>query len=182
MGFDMQAVDYVAAEPSMLTKGQVFALGESIAGQLGYNPGDDLRALVERVGGSVVVEDTLNSDPHRSGSLFVEGPDRFAIIVPAHTSLKRDQFTIAHEFGHFIVHYMWRRHAGQAVPEKMVAYRRGSERVEWEANWFAAAFLMPETRFRQEFISLAGNLSEVARIFNVSEQAAEIRAKQLSLI
>jgi len=178
----MTRADYVAAEPSNLTKGQVFALAESIANQLHYQPGNDLRALVESVGGTVRVEDTLTLDRDKSGSLYVDGPDKFSIIVPAHTSPRRDRFTIAHEFGHFIVHYMWRRQAGRGTPpDKMVAFRRGSERVEWEANWFAAAFLMPSSAFKEQFSKRGGRLSEVAEVFGVSESAAQVRARQLGL-
>lgn len=178
----MPRADYVAAEPSNLTKGQVFALAESIAKQLDYQPGGDIRALIEQVGGSVRVEDTLTTAPDKSGSLYVEGPDKFSIIVPAHTSPRRDRFTIAHEFGHFIVHYLWRHQAGKgSAPAKMVAFRSGSERVEWEANWFAAAFLMPEDRFKEEYIRSGGNLTKIASIFGVSESAAEVRSHQLRL-
>lgn len=173
---------YDPAVPSNLTKGQVFALAESIARQLGYEPGGDLRTLVESVGGSVRVEDTLTSDPEQSGSLYVDGPDKFSIIVPAHTSPRRDKFTIAHEFGHFIVHYLWqRKFGGRPDLQKLIAYRRGSERVEWEANWFAAAFLMPAQQFRDAYDEFAGNLASVAARFGVSESAAEVRARQLKL-
>lgn len=178
----MSSAGYVAAEPSMLTKGQVFALAESIAKQLDYKPGDDVRALVERVGGTVLVEDTLATDPNQSGSLYVEGPNKFSIIVPAHTSPKRDRFTIAHEFGHFIVHYLWRKQSGNAPSlDKMIAFRRDSQRVEWEANWFAAAFLMPSDRFREEFSRCGGDISRIALLFGVSDSAAEVRANQLGL-
>lgn len=179
----MSVGDYVAATPSNLTKRQVFALGESVAKQLKYQPGDDLRSLMESVGGSVRVEDTLTVDPGRSGSLYVDSPEKFSIIVPAHTSPRRDQFTIAHEFGHFILHYILPRQSGKSpVIDRMIAYRRGSERVEWEANWFAAAFLMPADKFRAEYAEHDGDISLVANTFGVSEDAAEIRAKQLSLI
>lgn len=178
----MSPFDYDAAAPSNLTKAQVSALAESIARQLDYKPGDDIRDLVKRAGGTVRVEDTLTIDPEHSGSLYVDGPNNFSIIVPAHTSPRRDRFTIAHEFGHFIVHYMWRRQAGvQNAPDKMVAFRRGTERVEWEANWFAASFLMPADKFKEEYRRLGGNLSAIAELFDVSEAAAEVRAKQLNL-
>ncbi len=72
------------------------------------------------MGGSVSVKDTLYEDPERSGSLYVDGPDKFKIVVPAHTSQVRDRFTIAHELGHYVVHYLWRRKAGLLADDAMM--------------------------------------------------------------
>lgn len=169
------------ATESNLTKGQIFSLAESVASQLGFKPGDDIHKLVETIGGSVEAQDTLTEDPEKSGSLYVESADSFKIIVPAHTSLLRDRFTIAHELGHFVVHYLWKRKNGGLNADTMVALRKGSDRVEWEANWFAAAFLMPAGPFAKALEEANNSLSEVAVKFGVSTSAAEIRAKQLGL-
>ena len=177
----MALAGYEQAQPSNLSKGQVFAIAESLAQQLGFGPGDDIQALVSRLGGTVKVEDTLTEDPSRSGSLYVESPNKFTIIVPTHTGHLRDRFTIAHELGHFMLHYMWRRHHGPKIDGPMMALRKGSDRIEWEANWFAAAFLMPATPFAQEFHQSGGQLPSVATTFQVSLSAAEVRARQLGL-
>lgn len=170
---------YTAATPSNLTKGQVFAIAESFAKQFGYAPGGDIHEFVRQIGGQVSVADTLLVDPQRSGSLYVEAPDDFRIVLAAHTGRSRDRFTIAHELGHYVLHYLWN-------PEKaggrMMATRRGSDRIEWEANWFAAAFLMPEKEFRDSFAVAGGNLDIVANQFSVSTSAAEVRAKGLNLV
>lgn len=170
------------ATESNLTKGQIFSLAESIANQLGFRPGDDIHKVVEAIGGSVEAKDTLTEDPEKSGSLYVSGPESFKIIIPAHTSLLRDRFTIAHELGHFVVHYLWKRKNGNLSADTMVALRKGSDRVEWEANWFAAAFLMPAQIFTESFRAAGNSLPEVAAKFGVSTSAAEVRAKQLGLI
>jgi Zn-dependent peptidase ImmA (M78 family) len=49
-------------------------------------------------------------------------------------------------------------------------------RCEWEANWFASAFLMPEKAFSLAY--KAGNASET---FGVTQSAVEVRAKTLGL-
>lgn len=177
----MPRAGYEEASPTFLPKAQVYKLAESIAEQLGFKPGDDIHQFIEKVGGTVKVEDTLTEDPEKSGSLFVDGPSNFTIIVPAHTSQARDRFTIAHEFGHFILHYVWARKYRGATFDRMMALRKGSDRVEWEANWFASGFLMPEAAFRETLRRL-GTISAVASDFEVSSAAAEIRAKQLGLM
>lgn len=173
---------YQPAQPSLLTKAAVHKLAESIASQVGWEPGGDIHAIVDQLGGCVEIEDTLLSDPEHTGSLYVDGPRKFRIIVPSHTSPERDRFTIAHEFGHFILHYLWMRKKDPNYPKKVVAYRRGSERIEWEANWFAGAFLMPADTFRYRYDAEDGDLWQIADYFKVSTKAAEIRAKDLGLV
>jgi Zn-dependent peptidase ImmA (M78 family) len=64
----------------------------------------------------------------------------------------------------------------------MRALRYGTGREEWEANWFSAAFLMPEEEFRSAFNAHDGDLSEVASIFSVSIAAAKVRATAIGLL
>lgn len=52
-------------------------------------------------------------------------------------------------------------------------------RAEWEANWFAAAFLMPKEVFEEKIKSTS--LQDAANFFDVSMSAAKIRAKSLGL-
>jgi hypothetical protein len=180
MGSGMTA--YEPAQPSHVTKAAVHKLGESIASQVGYKAGGDITDVIISLGGSVEIEDTLLTDPEKTGSLYVDGPKKFRIIVPSHTSPERDRFTIAHEFGHFILHYLWQRQKNPNYPEKVVAFRRGSDRIEWEANWFAGAFLMPTTDFMQSYANNSGTLWKIANEFKVSAKAAGVRAKDLALI
>lgn len=175
-------IAYQPAQPSLLTKAAVHKLAESIASQVGWEPGGDIQSVVSKLGGSVEVEDTLLSDPEQTGSLYVDSPKRFRIIVPSHTSPERDRFTIAHEFGHYVLHYLWQREKQPEYPERVVAFRRGSERIEWEANWFAGAFLMPAGSFRSAFTARNGDLWQIANQFRVSTKAAEVRAKDLGLL
>lgn len=169
-------MNYPQAQASNLSKPQVYSIAEAFSKQVGYTPGVSLVDIIKRLGGKVVVEDTLLTDPARSGSLVVEAPDDFTIILPAHTASTRDKFTLAHELGHYVLHYLW---AGQNG--RMMALRRGSDRIEWEANWFAAAFLMPTADFQTMHAKHNGNIHAVADEFGVSTSAAEIRARLLGL-
>ncbi|HEY0026497.1 MAG TPA: ImmA/IrrE family metallo-endopeptidase [Allosphingosinicella sp.] len=173
---------YLPAVESRLSKSQVHTFAEDVAKQLSFSAGEDIYALVERMGGRVQIEDTLLTDPEHTGSLYVDGPSRFRIVVPSHTSPERDRFTVAHELGHYVLHYLWAKKKNPAFPDRVVAFRRGSDRIEWEANWFAAGFLMPDAAFRAVFDEYDGNLHAVAGHFRVSPAAAEVRAKGLGLV
>lgn len=87
----------------------------------------------------------------------------------------RSRFTVAHEIGHFLLH------SGEARPRDLsVVNERIAERfrsVEWQADCFAAAFLMPEHIVRQFSKKL-----ELAQCCNVSVQAAENRMRSLGLL
>lgn len=63
-------------------------------------------------------------------------------------------------------------------------YPNNSEekRMDMEANWFAASFLMPETQFRAVFRAYNGDIISVAARFRVLPWHANLRAKGLGLI
>lgn len=172
----MTALAYPQAEPANLSKAQVHSLAEKFAELVGYKPGGNLNDVIEKLGGKVVVEDTLLTDPSRSGSLLVDAAGDFKIILPAHTSAMRDRFTLAHELGHYVIHYLFTRKEG-----RLMALRRGSDRIEWEANWFAAAFLMSREAFSSAYARHGANVDALASEFGVSASAAEIRVKALGL-
>ena len=177
----MSTADYAAASASHLTKGSIHRLAESVAKQLGYEPGDDLTALVKKLGGEVQYKDFWGGDQSDSGSTVISGEGSFIIYIARQTSYERDRFTIAHELGHYVLHYLWAKRKGKDV-QAMRANRYGSDRTEWEANWFAAAFLMPEQPFQDYFSEVDGDITLIADKFGVSSTAARIRAQALGLL
>lgn len=112
------------------------------------------------------------------------------IGVNKNHSEKRRRFTIAHEFGHFILH-------SKETPlfvdkTERTLYRNlesstGEIVKEREANSFAAAFLMPRRLLKREIdncdIESIGSITEyLAKKFNVSEKAMEHRLTNLGLL
>ena len=55
------------------------------------------------------------------------------------------------------------------------------KRAEWEANWFAAAFLMPSAEFKEIYEAMGRSTEFTAMQFGVSPKAAEIRAQSLRI-
>lgn len=171
--------------PTGALKARVHAFAEQVAENLQFGPGDDLLPLIKLIGGSIEVRDPDLDSDRLPESIVVRGDRDFTIYIPSMTSLERDRFTIAHELGHFLLHYplFKKRHPGQ----KMVATRwvdetdKAQQRCEWEANWFAAAFLMGSKAFKSAYAELNGSIPLLALRFKVSQQAAEIRAKNLGL-
>jgi len=176
----MAEIKYAAPKQCGLGKDSIYRLAESIRQQLAYTPGDDLDDLIEQLGGRIEYQDFWELESSATGSIRIRSPNDFTIYLPSYTGVERDRFTIAHELGHFVLHYLYPRQSGND-PGPVQAQRYGSGRVEWEANWFAAAFLMPEQDFRTSFTKNAGDFLSVAEQFFVSSRAAQIRAKSLKL-
>ncbi len=163
---------------SMLSKQQIDRIAESIAKQYNYNPETmSIDSFVSQFGARINIEDDDAFYENEHGSCIVYGNKNFEILVPRSTAALRDNFTIAHEFGHYVLH----SNAGNNISENdvLVFSRYGSDRLEWEANWFAAGLLMPRELFQRKLREFSGNIFWLASYFNVSTQAASYRADYL---
>lgn len=179
--YEKKSMTYSAPIECGLSKAAVDNFAADVANHLLYEAGADLERVVERLGGKIRVQDVLDFNRQSSGSIRIESQGNFEIFLASHTGPTRDRFTIAHELGHYFLHYIYPNQTGRRV-EKLEAQRYGTGRVEWEANWFAAGFLMPAEIFRQQFASLHGSTLLLADKFGVSNEAAQIRMKALELV
>lgn len=119
-------------------------------------------------------------DDDQTDAIVVEPDKSFVIRLSSETGALRDNFTIAHELGHLLLHWPKVRKAHDGCG--MRATRRVDEsqdslvRCEWEANWFASAFLMPEADFREAY-----SVGVASETFGVTQAAVEVRAKTLGI-
>ncbi len=164
-----------APEPTFLGKAEIWRTAEAFADSVGFLPGDSLGPLVERLGGTVSYLGVHDSFFEHDGSLRVEGPNNFEIRISSLTGAERDRFTIAHELGHYVLH----SRRGQ---RQILARRCGSDRAEWEANWFAAALLMPTADFKQACALYGNSVPLVAARYLVSQKAAQVRMETLGIV
>lgn len=132
------------------------------------------------------LEDTV------SGMLVIK--DNQAVIgVNSTHHPNRQRFTIAHEFGHYLLH---RNLASVFFDESLVFFRdkeasTGNKYQEIEANTFAAELLMPESVLKERIIeqpldafdeSDESAVRKLAAEFKVSVQALTIRLTKLGFI
>ncbi|MBF0097188.1 MAG: ImmA/IrrE family metallo-endopeptidase [Magnetococcales bacterium] len=170
----------IEPKPSNIRKEEIYSLGAKIAGHLNYGPNGDIEAAVRKAGGRIEFRDPWELDLGDSGSVRIRDLYDFVIFISTFTSSSRDRFTIAHELGHYVLHYFipFRNSPRSGGEDRtMICARAGEGRVEWEANWFAAGFLMPQDKFREALEQECGDFDLVAERFGVSSKAAEIRAK-----
>ncbi len=87
----------------------------------------------------------------------------------------RQRFTIAHEIAHSILHA-----ANSDLFEDKTFFRNSeSNRMEFEANVFAAELLMPRVAFENYIENVSPRVEDIASHFQVSSHAVRIRAKTL---
>jgi hypothetical protein len=97
------------------------------------------------------------------------GPSGFAIFVNKSHPETRKRFTIAHEIAHYVLH---EDKIGDGIFDDAL-YRSGlPEKMETQANGLAADILMPWERLMP---LVSTDPKELARQFNVSEEAMNIR-------
>lgn len=163
--------DAVEVSPLEVTTAQINDYARRVADQFGIYDDDgkaDLPRLLSMLGGKVEVKDGAES-------LLVHDDETFTIYVSGRTSPRRDRFTIAHELGHYLLHHL----NGDRQVRRFT--RQGSNAAETQANYFAAALIMPTEQFTQAHRALGGDLWRLARQFDVSPAAAEVRAAVLGL-
>ncbi|MCB1087911.1 MAG: ImmA/IrrE family metallo-endopeptidase, partial [Verrucomicrobiae bacterium] len=162
--------DLPAPQATGWTKQSIDDFAAKVAEELDYQPGTSLKPLIEKIGGKIVLGPV--PDTGTTGYIEVKGPAQFTIALSPLPGDYRNRFTIAHELGHYILHSKI-----GAVP--LFATRQAGSRAEWEANWFAAAFLMPANAFVDAWRESNGSIGRLINRFNVSGGAVEIRQKTL---
>lgn len=167
---------YRLPEPTNASKAQISKFAESVASSLGYSSEVSIEGFVKRIGGRISYLHPEDSVSDIAGSLLVQGKGDFEIILSGMSGTERNKFTIAHELGHYFLHYLYQNPSG-----KFMAKRSGSDRVEWEANWFAGGFLMPTAEFKRVYAKFDRSLEYTSLHFGVSQVAAKVRAQVLSL-
>ncbi len=174
MRYEQDQIDYLKGDNLVegnYRKQSVEDFATYVAKELSYNSPDDLENVVNNLGGRIHFHH-LDEWLGEKCSIFIHGECNFDIVLPVHTSPRRDSFTICHELGHYFLH-------SEQGKQPLIAHRSGSSRIEWEANWFAASFLMPKDRFRE--LCLSHPLESVAVRLGVSLDAAKVRAKSLDI-
>ena len=126
-----------------------------------------------------------------SGAIaYDKGLNTFMILINSKEQKTRQNFTTAHELGHYFLHSDTIKENEMIVDGENTLdgstflYRQTvpySTEVEVEANNFAAALLMPSDLVEKAWMSLK-NVEECAKIFTVSITAMSIRLERLGLV
>lgn len=146
--------------------------------------------------GDVDIVYVQNVDDTVSGAIYYQN-DRLKIVINATKPQVRQNFTLAHEFGHYVLHRDWLDEHKEDGLVDFAEYVDGGTPLfrrdvpvltdeaaivrEREANNFAAELLMPEDKLR-ELWDINPDIERAAEIFRVSKIAMAIRLERLGLI
>lgn len=147
-------------------------------------PIQNINDVVTALGGCV--EERINIDNMSDGSIRKQD-DGFIIYVSPFQSSERKKITIAHELGHLFLHMGYKINSELWNKQKNETYyRSGDSLMEYQANEFAAALLMPKKAYKEIMDQYTnGNQVEtdkVADYFGVSISAASNRGKFLGYL
>ncbi|TCQ24867.1 ImmA/IrrE family metallo-endopeptidase [Rhizobium sp. PP-CC-3G-465] len=132
------------------------------------------------------IEDIIRTDLDGCEGVLVPGdsrPRKWAIMYDAKQSPGRRAYTVAHEFGHFMLHRQMvdedADFSGGFHCSKDAIERGVGRNIEKEADEFAASLLMPLDDFRRhlpsERLATIERLGEAATRYGVSLTAAALR-------
>jgi Zn-dependent peptidase ImmA (M78 family) len=94
-------------------------------------------------------------------------------INPTHSQVRR-RFTIAHEIGHYLL--------GHDIRDVLEENLERPPNLEREANMFAGELLMPKEFLKKDIKTGITKVPDLAKKYNVSEQAMTIRLLETNLI
>ena len=158
------------------SKADIQKYAEELSSKFIYPRETFIYDVCTELGIEISFENPLLEQNNFNGSIYInKDEEKIKITLSNLTSELRNNFTIAHEIGHLFLH-------SSKTAHRTIGFNRyGSGRLEWEANWFAAAFLMPKEQFLLKYKFFNGALYELALFFNVSESAVKIRKKDLGI-
>ncbi|MBO1222566.1 ImmA/IrrE family metallo-endopeptidase [Staphylococcus nepalensis] len=160
-----------------------------------YDVINDLEGFIEQFNVKVFYSNMDGFDfPNQiSGYSIVNSQGYPEIVINANDSLVRQRFTMAHEFGHIIMHWDWLNNQSEGLDKEKyeILFRKNGFNNEYrdlkevQANEFAAELLLPHELIKQVIgniedlksnpISFNEMKKRVAAAFNVSESFANIQ-------
>ncbi len=143
--------------------------------QCAMGTGESLRWAVFFFGGQIKVAKSAEEVKENNISLCIHPDGYFEITLMPFTPLYRDNFKIAHELGHLILHYPY-----SSNPFESSLYPRySSEPYEAQADYFAACFLMPRKEFIEVKARYNNDKEKIAAYFETVELSVDIRSQYL---
>lgn len=167
---------------------KIEALAQSLLKENGISEAPVSVTQIAKARGARIFVDSLEGD--LSGFLY---RDRAQAVIGVNTSHSptRQNFTIAHELGHLLLHDQEQLHLDREfrVRLRSEVSSQGTDEAEQEANFFAASLLMPRSFIErdlenEESVDLIDDelIYSMARKYKVSAQAFAIRLKTLGYI
>lgn len=165
---DLPTVDF---DPLSQEPDQIEAAADALrsAWQLGRGPLRDLSAIME-LHGFVLIREAVDCPDMDAVSCWQSGRP-YVLFSSDVSSGPRTAYNLAHELGHMLLH-----HGVEVTTDNI-------NTVEWQANRFASAFLLPQDAFSREVLGTSLNHFEfLKQKWGVAISAMAYRSKDLGII
>lgn len=127
-------------------------------------------AAVLESNGIILVKEPVSCDDMDAVSRWQAGRP-FILCSADKNSLPRENFDLAHELGHLVLH-----HGLEVTPETI-------NKLERQANYFAGAFLLPRETFSREVVSTSIHyFLKLKERWRISVAAMVYRCKELEIL
>ncbi|MEY8801983.1 ImmA/IrrE family metallo-endopeptidase [Leisingera sp. XS_AS12] len=166
--------------PAGVGRAGIEAFAERVRAGVQIGSGFDLKALLARNGSRTQMADIAGKYPH---GLLVNPDGTFTVFLSSFRSACENHGVMAIEIGHRLLHWPKVRAAnpgyGMSVPRLLDRSDEMLMRCRREAQWFAAAFLMPECEVRTAWAD--GGIEGVSDRFAVTVDWARARLRRLGI-
>ena len=136
----------------------------------------NLNTILNKYGITAFIKDcsTLSDNGEKVSGILNKQDDNYVIYIDPSDLFERQRFTVAHELCHALNH---------CNDEPFVEFHRSiKNKIEREADSFAAELLMPENLLRDEHKKMSFPLAcELAEKYKVSIAAMKVRLNILGL-
>lgn len=165
-----------------IRKTQIERIASDLASSLNLRPGFDLGKLLPSLSFELKSSDEFKDI---SGALFIKDGKK-TIVVNSSEKEERQRFTIAHELAHDILQH----NLSVSLFKKDIVFYRSTnnpqQELEYEANYFAACFLMPKEFLLNDLESMSvitdETVNDLAKLYKVSLKAMAIRLSELGFV
>lgn len=146
---------------------------------LGKEPITNMLSLLEQKGFHLASVSSTSQKIDAFGGLSkVNGQDYYCIVIDQdNNSFYRQQFSLAHELGHWILH--------SKILDPQELDPQDYREIEKQANLFASCFLLPSSEFLSDINGYQEDLSKYLNLkkkWQVSVSSMIYRAKSLNII
>ncbi len=169
-------------------KGIINRQAERLYKVLKLSPGFSTDAVVIDLGGEIVHVEEVEDNADAQITPNEEGDSFQIFCVNKEIDAEYVRLAVAHELGHLFLHMSKIADDGNYVIEGTYAHKNiSSSMVEWEAEEFALAFLMPESVFRNAVEEAEGDekiadkIQWLADKFKVPYKSVIVRRKSLEI-
>ena len=164
----------------------IWEIAEEISKEIRPERKKSMKSLIKDLGGEIYETDDLLE--LFNGTVEKISDNDFKIFLyNSSKTLEKENFEIAKELGHLILHIGFGTEKWENIPKgKIILKNVNYDTIEAEKEEFALAFLMPKKEYRDFLYKNKKNniidIKIIAKHFKVSKQNALIRGKKLGYI